>query len=238
MVLIGFETLILGQITNICEQLNSLNKIKGLLVLIGIGAMISCNAGAQVFKEGASLATVGYGFPNLAGAWLRLWTVVNPDATKSSLGPIHLKYEYGLTDKLGIGASINFTSSKLINPYTSFVYNSTTGTYSQVEYEEKIKFSSFNALVRLSYHYLGHDKVDFYSGIGIGYNRNSFGFSSTDPSADEDSELETLNGLANIIPVGYEATLGLRYMFTENIGAYMEIGWAKSLMQFGVAARF
>ena len=46
------------------------------------------------------------------------------------------------------------------------------------------------------------------------------------------------NQLYNVIPLGFESTIGLRYLFTDNIGAYMELGWSKSLMQFGVVGRF
>ena len=199
-------------------------KLKLKLFVTFTVLAISNNSNAQAFEEGVSMASLGFGFPNLSATWMKTYSIMDADIQQSSFGPLHLKFEYGLTDKLGIGASFSFTSASI----TEEVW----------DYTEKISFNSFKALIRLNYHYLDHDKVDFYTGIGMGYNRNNFKFETTNPSLDIDEEVAILNQLYNVIPLGFESTIGLRYLFTDNIGAYMELGWSKSLMQFGVVGRF
>jgi hypothetical protein len=41
-----------------------------------------------------------------------------------------------------------------------------------------------------------------------------------------------------MMPLGFESTLGARYMFTPNIGLYSEVGIAKAAFQFGLNAKF
>lgn len=36
------------------------------------------------------------------------------------------------------------------------------------------------------------------------------------------------------IPLGFEATVGARYMFTPNIGLFSEVGLAKGIIQAGL----
>lgn len=218
-------------------KINSLAKGVSMLTLMLAFGISTQSAKAQVFEEGVSITTLGYGFPNFSGVWLNVWALDNESASQSSFGPLHLKYEYGITDKLGIGASVNLSTTKVTNPYTRTVYNPSKGTSTDVDYEEIVRFRSINALIRLNYHFLDHDKVDFYSGLGVGFNKNSFKFESTDPDTDVDSELDDLNLLVNVIPIGYEATLGLRYLFSDNVGAYIELGWAKSLFQVGLTVK-
>jgi hypothetical protein len=40
------------------------------------------------------------------------------------------------------------------------------------------------------------------------------------------------------VPVGIEATFGTRFLFTDNVGAYVEIGLARAFFQFGVTGKF
>jgi opacity protein-like surface antigen len=200
-----------------------LSAVMSVSVLFGAN-----NASAQVFEEGAAIVSLGYGIPNLAKTLFKLGTLGESDNTAKGIGPIHGKFEYGITDKLGIGAVVNFSNASLENPYTGF------DNGKEVEYLEKNSLTSFNILLRLNWHFVDHDKVDFYYGFGVGYNRFKWGYENNDPDVDVDAEVDALNELTNLLPIGFESTLGLRYLFTDNLGAYLEVGYSKSLLQFGV----
>lgn len=208
-------------------------------VVVLLFVMLSPALKSQVFEEGNAFASIGYGFPNFTNTWFKLIAIgTEENYSNSAFGPLHAKFEYALTDKLGLGLSVNFATAKGQWDETTSEYNTTTGMYEENTYTETLRLTSWNALARINWHWVDHDKVDFYTGIGIGYNSNKFNYTSTDPDFDEETEMEEVNQLVNLVPIGYETTLGLRYLFSDNLGAYMELGWSKSLMQIGVVGRF
>ena len=77
-------------------------------------------------------------------------------------------------------------------------------------------------------------KFDPYLGLGVGYRNSSYKYSSTDPNWDE----STFTGFKNPFNFGGDLTFGTRYFFTDNIGAYVELGIAKSILQLGLTAKF
>lgn len=190
--------------------------------------------GGDAFGEGASVVSAGYGFPNLGKSVLKAFES-EANYKVGGIGPMHLKYEYGLSDKVGIGLSLNYVSfsATWTESYTESQYDS-NGNYigeQTVTYDYKTAVSSISALVRMNVHFATTDKLDPYWGIGVGYRTYSWKFTSTDPYWVD-------SGLKSAIPVGFESTVGMRYYFTDNIGAYLEFGAAKSLMQGGIAAKF
>ena len=60
----------------------------------------------------------------------------------------------------------------------------------------------------------------------MGYGIGSVGLSTNDPDLEE-VDIDA-GGL------GLESTLGIRYFVTKNIGIYTEVGFAKSIIQFGL----
>jgi outer membrane protein W len=186
--------------------------------------------GGDGFGEGAMVLTVGYGFPNLGKAILKTYET-EAGYKASGFGPAHIKFEYGLTDKFGMGVSIGYVGYKVSWQSEVEEYNSTTGNYDLKTYEEGLKGTNFGVLLRMNFHFATSDKVDPYWGIGAGYNKYTFKFYSDDPNSIDES-------LTFPIPVGFESSVGARFYFTENIGAYAELGWGKSLIQAGLAAKF
>jgi hypothetical protein len=212
-------------------------KILKPIAVVASAALLMLNPStskAQAFDEGIGFASLGYGFPNFAKTWLDLADYgFSDEASTSAIGPIHGRFEYGITEKLGIGVSVNFANAK-----RSWLYNTTNSSGTDVAYKESLSYNTINALIRINWHWVDHDKVDVYSGLGLGYNHVSFKYDTENPNNDASASEEELNTLFNFLPIGYEATVGMRYMFTENLGAYLEAGWSKSLFQFGVVYSF
>ena len=180
----------------------------------------------NAFQEGKIVITAGYGFPNWGKSLLNAFNTYD-DYKVSGFGPLHFRGEYGLSDKIGLGLSINYVSFA-----ASWIDNTTIGVNGNIiPYSYKVTVTSLSALARMNIHFATSEKLDPFWGIGVGYRTGGYHFTSNDPDV-------SAQKIGNIIPVGFETTIGLRYYFTDNIGAYVEMGLAKSLIQAGLAVAF
>jgi predicted porin len=201
---------------------------KAKLLLIAIcGVFITNNLKAQAFEQGNIVVTVGYGVPNFGKALLStvdesIYT--NYDA--KGFGPLHFRAEYGVGDKFGIGLNVNFNTFG-----AEWKYDDTFWSGQVYTYEEKL--TAINFIPHFKFHYLDNDNLDLYSGFGIGYSIFNYTRESNDPND------IFLDSWSSPIAIGVDITaIGVRYYFTDNIGAYVEAGYAKSLINFGLAAKF
>ena len=115
--------------------------------------------GSDAFEEGVIVIAAGYGFPNWGKSWMKIYeTEAGYKAT--GFGPLHVKFEYGVSDKIGLGASINYVAfgAKWGNP--EMCYNSVTG----LDYpgEESMDITSLSILVRMNMHFATSEKLDPY----------------------------------------------------------------------------
>ncbi len=200
--------------------------MKRILVILLTAASVCFTTGtleAQAVEEGNSIITVGLGYPNLGKAVFNLYEA-ETGYHAGGFGPMHIKYEYILSEKFGVGVSLGYVGFDITWQEDAFDGSNKT-------YDTGFKGSSIGILARFNYHFATGDKVDPYFGVGAGYNNWSFEYYSDDP--DNDGE-EILDFPLN---VGFETTVGARYYFTDNIGAYAEIGFGKSLLQAGLAIK-
>lgn len=202
-----------------------MRKIK--ILVVALTAMAATNgASAQVFEEGNIGIDLYYGFPNLytavfKSAYANSGTEENVEI--NGLGPVGLRGEYMLSDKVGLGLDIGFNNTNITFEET---YDEIDGNGNLVQntYEYKYSTQKIGAMVTFNYHFVDNDNFDVYAVAGMGYGNRSFKFESTDPDYTE----EEINSL---IPVASKIGLGMRYFFTDNIGLNLAIG----LGQGGVA---
>jgi opacity protein-like surface antigen len=189
---------------------------KTLIILALILATVANKIQAQAFSKGAVIVSAGYGFPNLQKTLFNLYNIYTGYTVKG-FGPAHAKIEYGVNDYIGIGLAINYVNSSV-----SFTD----------QYNYKLAYNNFKVNLRTNVHYGTAEKIDFYSGLGVGYGNSSFNWTTNDPDGVPSESV--------IIPIniGFEATTGARYFFTDNIGMYAEIGLAKSIIQIGASFKF
>src|ERR1043165_7056369 len=69
-------------------------------------------AHAQAFQEGSKVITIGYGYPNLVKTIFKTYQEFEGYQT-SGFGPIQAKFDYGVTDKFGLGVSIGYLNYKV-----------------------------------------------------------------------------------------------------------------------------
>ncbi len=186
--------------------------------------------GGTAFDQGVSVISLGYGFPNLNKSVFKVYKSYLGYKVEGS-GPFHAKFEYGITESLGIGLSINTVNAKASWKDTYEEFDTVTFQYVEKEYTEGFKYFSLAANIRLNYHFVTNENLDVYAGLGLGYNNAKYEYFS-------DYELSPVLSLSSIFPLGFEITAGLRYYFTPNIGIYVESGLAKSAFQGGLAIKF
>lgn len=99
-------------------------------------------------------------------------------------------------------------------------YNQATGNYEDILYNYDLSTNKFGVLFCFNYHFLDNDEFDLYSTVGVGYSNRNFNFSSTDPTFAPTT-------LSSIIPVGFKSGIGMRYFFSDNLGANLQIGFGQ-----------
>jgi opacity protein-like surface antigen len=189
--------------------------------------ILMCNklSQAQVFPEGSMNVSVGYGFGNFVNSFFKALDVFDNMKTQNR-GPIHAKGEYMVNEKFGIGLSMNYFG---IKSSTAITFKNASGQ--TVTGERGVNFNSLSGLVRFNYYYMNTDNMGLYSGAGIGYKTSRWDSFNDDPKG-------TQSSLPNFVPLGFEAIFGVKGMFTPQIGAYAEFGFAKSFAQVGVVFNF
>ena len=204
--------------------------MKKLLFILGASFILCHNTHAQAFEKGKSFATIGYGlgfgFSSLSAAYAS-----NSGYKTGAFGPIAVAYEYGVTDNIGIGGGINYSTFWAGWDEKTVVYNPlpTNKTYSYTW-----RLSALQVLGRANYHFpIKNDKLDLYGGVGLGFTKFGYSWESTNPDFNESSYNISLGSA-----VGYSLNLGGRYLFNDNVGAYAEIGYGLSIFNAGLAFRF
>jgi opacity protein-like surface antigen len=183
------------------------------LILIAFCAIVSLNVNAQAFEQGSSALSIGHGY-SVSKALYKAYESFT-GFNQSGIGPVHLKYEYFVSDAISVGLSARLNTNKIAYETTWEDNNQVTQTG-----ELGFKSTSIGALAKVNFYWLRKDKLMMYSGIGAGYNYLDASWFSDDPDFDE-----ALQGSITLPPIGMELTaIGAKFMFAPSIGAYVELG--------------
>ncbi len=208
----------------IISVMNHYTKIF-IILLFTFGLSLNKTQAQSELEEGNMLISVSYGVPSFAKlGLLKLYKDYNSHynyKAKALLGPLSLKFEYLAFDKLGVGLSTNLAKASVTYDYGNGHFYTETLT-------------KWNILSRSNYHFYAADNIDLYAGAGVGYNAEK----RVRTTAPTDDPSYIKNGDHPLKPeyshVTGEITLGMLYMFSDNFGAFGELGVSKSLLQVGV----
>ena len=186
----------------------------GLSLILSVG--LSKNVNAQALEQGQSEIDVYYGGVSFGKAlWLELG---GEDATAKFLGVMGLKYEYMVSDKMGVGAEFNYTDMQLDWSDT----DSASGT----KYEYNIQRTVIRFMPRFNIHFGSSESFDGYFGVAAGYRSAKSTYSDNNPNNTDES-------IASLNPMALRLALGGRYFFTDNIGLHMEFGIGGGMLLHG-----
>lgn len=209
------------------------------ILVLGVSSLT-----AQIASKGSSFLSLGYGFPSatqlLGSRSPYLPTAQGAQATGDfkfrGFGPIHVRYEYMLGNRVGLGLSINAEFGHFNLNSTFLDANNALKTSNN-----KFQFNSFNTLGRFNFHFLKNSKyLDLYwsSGIGFGKSKCSW-IENPDINASDPIEQKGIKEFEDYVNGAFpgldmEHVLGLRWAMSPNAGLYIEAGKSKSIIQIGI----
>lgn len=207
-------------------------------LIIAAAILLSANASfaqdGTAYEMGKSTVSLGYGFLSPFKTLFKLSSIFATDPTTtvkySSLGPVALTYEYGISEKFSVGGLVAFGNIKNVT-------TDKDGLGAGKDYIVTDKLDQFSVGVRGNYHFGSSAKFDPYIGLGLGYNSFKFKTTTNDPT-DTPADLALF---AIKVPgaLGVSGQLGAKYYFSSNIGMYAEVGYlAGSFAQLGLTAKF
>lgn len=197
--------------------------MKKLLLFIFTFTLCVNEAQAQEFSQGDNYLQLGYGFGFGYGRLLNAYQ--GYDGYKfSGFGPVGLSLERALTDNIGIGASLSFSTYG-----ATWIQNGVGDSYAY-----SYRWNTLAILARGAYHFsVNNDKIDPYIGVGLGFIRYGYNYTSNDPNFNE-----TNNNISLGSPLGYQILGGIRYMFTDKIGGFAEVGYGLAVGNVGLTVKF
>jgi len=184
------------------------------------------------FGEGNSVVSLGYGFPNLLKMITNVSTFYGPVVSKG-IGPIALKYEYGISRRVGLGISLAYSSGGFESIYDD-VYVDENGNSVTDTYSESLLISDFAAMVRMNFHLGSSRKFDPYIGLAGGANFFNITYSNNDPYS-----LATAESYNVPAVIALEVSAGCRFFFSDNVGLFVETGLINlTVVQGGMSFKF
>lgn len=180
-----------------------------LVCLMACFAINTETANAQ-HEKGDVVISLGAGY-GLFNSILSSNDLDSDDYSVFATPPLIATVDYGVSDLLSIGLMVNYGAFGSKDKHQFFDANNEL-----VEEIAKETFSCIGFSVRPLFHYGNVENMDFYSGLGLGI---GFLNSKTDSNDPDYTFLTTgFSGTALCLQI----TTGMRYFFTDNIGAHLE----------------
>jgi len=171
---------------------------------------------AQAFEQENNFIQAGYGLGLGYGRLLNAYNAYE-GYKFSGFGPVFASYERGITDRFGVGVALS---------YSSYGGKWVDGS----NYNYSYRWTTLSIMARGAYHFeMRNDKFDPYLGAGIGFLKYGSKWTYNAPSFNEANYNVSLG-----TPLGYQIFAGARYMFSDNVGGYVEVGYGLSVANFGL----
>lgn len=173
-----------------------------------------------------------FGTLGVVAAMLVLFTG-NANAQYGGSGQMDLNVGVGLGTTLGLGGGLPIAASFDYGINDNISVGAYAGFLSQTEDLGFFTTKQTNLIIgaRGAYHLDLIDNVDTYGGLLLGYNIVSAEVTSNNP-------LFPAGIAAGASGIAYSAFVGGRYHFTDNIGAFAELGYGIAYLQLGLALKF
>lgn len=185
-----------------------MKKIIALLVFI---TMLSLASTAQNYEQGDMNLNAGFGLgTSLTGSIL--------------VPPVNASFEYGVADNIGVSLYTGYAKTENV-----------TRRWDGSKYKWKYGHVFFGA--RGTYHLYSTNKINTYAGAELGYSMETSDkfIPVSDPDDFGDDAAEELEKDIDALTFGVLA--GIRYSFTDMMGAYAELGYGVSIFELGLDLR-
>lgn len=179
------------------------------------------SVGIQRFSAGSHLLSPDLGKYRQRGLLIQPFT-----STRNIVGPVGLRYEYLISDKVGLGGEISFR-------YIEFLKRDSIENRSS-NYTETL--SSVHLFFRANFHIMDiieealEEKVnnlDCYVYAGAGFSGTKYVRHDISPSTEPQT----------IIKMALKTGIGVRFMASKNIALYSELGLGRPIFSLGITQK-
>jgi hypothetical protein len=181
-----------------------MKKVFSLLFLLNTFFFTVKSTHAQVVEKGDFVFEV-YDGSLFEIIWINDPVLKNDADFKRRIGPVGARFEFMVSDIIGIGFDYNYTykrSNWFENGYNyNFVRTRTI------------------FMPRINIHVFGDGKLDFYFGFGAGYRNVERNYTSNEPGFRAEKYKPLI-----VIPYSIRFSYGTRYFLTDNFGLSLEVG--------------
>lgn len=216
--------------------------MKKMLTLFAAVLIIGCGmkSHAQANYTGNIIIDPYYGFPNFGKSFAdNFETETSSNLKVKGLGPLGLRGEYMVADKMGIGFDFIYNSYELRynDVRTDSIYDGNTNSWTTqtTNTDNEYKMQRVRLHLRINYHFeLSNPSLDAYLGIGAGTNNRYRKAYENGVEVNDDTDL----GNFTLLRYSFRICTGFRYYFSQNIGINTEIGLGGPLVSAGLSVRF
>jgi|GEM_PF-2923082 len=185
--------------------------------------------------KGKNIISLSISFVSISSILVSSFTAAGYSV--SSVPPLTLSYQRGLSERLGFGVQFAYTSFSLTENNVEgdpFFNNGVPYTYNDKETISAIGFG-----LQGTYDFVTDGKILPYFEYGFGYEIFSASFSTTDPNVSSDNNVPPGSISGGLPWINF--AVGSRFFFTDNIGAFAEFGWhglVGGIIEVGLTAKF
>lgn len=206
-------------------------------LLVAFFALCAFQTHAQYESEARVIVEPCMGAPNAGLMYLGVASVFDDYASTENFGtPVQFggRIEFLASESMGVALEVNYEESG--RRYERTLYESGQ----EIDTTYTWKLTKLRILARWVYHFGYSEKVDWYTGAGIGYSHE------TQTNGELRPEIWDY-GLAFFpkfidratTPFAARINIGARFMFHPNVGMVTEVGLGSgSLLQIGLTTRF
>lgn len=196
-----------------------------------IAGMLNLNAQSSsseevAIKKGENSVYVYYGTNLLGSVYKAGLKGSTLNVSTKTMGPIGLVYEHMVTDIIGLGAEFGYSKFTLNYDETYYGYNG------REVYTSTVDITTIRAMFRANFHFAPAEKFDAYGLISAGYRTTNWSVSTNNPNG------SSTFSFGGFLPFGVKPGIGLRYLFTKNLGVNIELAAGTPLMCGGLVFKF
>ena len=182
-------------------------------VIIALG--FSNNVQAQL-EAGSVIIEPYYGMTSGKTVFTALTSVVGT-STYSAMGPLGLRFQYSLSESFAVGVDGHYATQKTEWVGEVDEWNNVTGEYDTYSYDYSAKRDRIRIMFRTSWEFVNNEKFQLNWANSFGWRNATWTFESTQDGWSE--SIESVN------PIAFRTAIGVRYLFTENLGLNGEFGF-------------
>ena len=195
-------------------------------------AVTALTANVKAQGKGSVIVDGYYGYGSFYNAVFK--ALVSGDVLNSEftgLGPLGVRGEFMISDKVGFGLDIAYNSSAITYSETNSYFDENLNLIEET-YDATLKTAKLGIMPTFNFHFVNNETFDAYFIFGIGYGNRTF-------SAKSDYAGYVSPDYSAPISVASRIGFGMRYYFTQNIGLNFGMGLGQGgLLNGGISARF